>query len=241
MESQVKDLFQTLTAELVETAKSLADSLKSEFCLRQIDPLCSKDENKFEVWIQSIEKYFTLIDAKEIDKCKVAIITTGGELGNFVYKIIEGNKDITWLGLKQVIREYIGITHYAHYYLRQLVNIKQDRQENVHDYIQKIMHLANNAYSQIDRNVSIVQQQIKCCFIEGLADPEVKLFVLRNDPPTVESAYQLARSEDKLRARVRTPPNIDPAPIEICHARRRAVHINAIGHDRRSHDSVMVE
>ena len=236
MESQVKDLFQTLTMELVDTAKSLANSLKSDLYLQQIAPLSSKDENKFEVWIQNMEKYFTLIDAKETDKCRVAIITTGGEIGDFIYKIIEGNKSISWIGLTQVIREYIGVTHYAHHYFRKLVNIKQYRQENMQDYIQRIIFLVDKAYSIGDKSATIVQQQIKNCFIEGLADPEVKIFVLGNEPPTVESAYQLARSEDKLRARVRTPPNIDHAPIEICHARRRAVHINAIGHDRRSHD-----
>ena len=228
-----KDFFQGLTTELVEAARSIKNSLRSESYLKKIIPLVSRDDGQFEAWIQDMEKYFSIVEAREEDKCRAALVTTDGHVGTFVHKIIRDNENISWTDLTYMLRDYYGITSNPHESFLKLANVRQGRNEGIQDYMQRVFKLADRAYNGRDKGDPIIRDQVKTFFTEGLRDTGVKLAVLRSEPPTVESAYQKALSEDRWRIRINTPSNIDHEPMEVCHARRRTVRNDApIGGNR---------
>jgi len=221
-----KDFFQGLTAELVEAAKSVTNSLKSDGYLKRIKPLMSRADAHYESWVDDMERYFLISKAREEEKSQATLLTTGGEVGRYIQGVIWENQNVSWEDLKYLLGEYYGINSNPHEFFLQLVGAQQGRHEGLQNYMQRIFHLADKAYKGTNKSDPIVREQVKRFFIEGLRDPGVKLAVLRNEPPTVEAAYQKAITEDRWRSRITAPSQMEPEPMEVCHARRRRTHID---------------
>ena len=84
-----KDFLPGLTAELIEAAKSVTNSLKSEGYLKQINPLVSRGNANYEAWVEENEKYFTISKACDQEKYQATLLTTGGAVDSFIQSVIK--------------------------------------------------------------------------------------------------------------------------------------------------------
>lgn len=229
MEQQIFSNFvQGLTMELRNAVGAISKTLRGESLLKNIRTLENRRDGGYRVWLQEIEKYFRIVGAGDEEKCQAALLTTRGQVGLFINGLMANNEGLTWLELKRGLEDYFGIVANPNKNLIELANIRQGRDESVQDYMQRIVRLAEGAYSAMDANNELVKKQVLGFFIEGLRDKDVKMAVMRDEPTDLHAAYEKALAEVRWKIRLNANREYDDEPMEVCHARRQ-VRVEAVG------------
>jgi len=215
------EFVQGLTTELRNVACSVTNTLRGESLLKNIHPLIRKEDGGYRTWLEDMEIYFQVVRVAEEDKCQAALLTTGGAVSQYIYRLINTNSQLRWNELKHSLGEYYGVVSDPTARLVELANIKQGIAEGIHEYMQRVLRLAGSAYEGVDGRNEVAVKQVLGFFIEGIRDREIKLAVLKDEPQNLEAAYQKALSELKWKIRLDEGSKYEDEPMEICHARRR--------------------
>ena len=134
---------------------------------------------------------------------------------------LTNNPRLTWDDLKVSLEEYYGVVSNPNARLAELAKIRQGGMEGIQEYIQRVVRLAKSAYAGIDRRNKVVSKQVLGFFIEGLREREIKKSVMKDEPQTLEAAYQKALSEWKWKIRLDEVSEYEDKPMEVCHSRRQ--------------------
>ena len=132
---------------------------------------------------------------------------------------MSNNPQLTWNEFKNSLGEYYGLFSNPNARLVELVNIKQGRTEGTQDYTQRVVRLAESAYVGVDGRNEVVAKQVLGFFIERLKGRDIKMAVMREEPQTLDAAYQ--KSELKGKTRLDASSGYEDEPMVICHSRRR--------------------
>ena len=220
MEHILENFTECLSREINKAACVVSNTLRTDTFLKNISPLVCKEDGNFRLWLGELEKYFILAQVSEAEKCQAVLLSTRGPIGNYVQTMIAGNPQITWSNIKAALEEYCEELTDPHKVFVELANIRQGRQEGIHPYMDRLLRLARGAYVGNHLNEPIIGNQVKNFFIQGLRDPDIKLAIIKEDPQTVDAAYQKAVLENRWRVRIKTD-TYTHEPMEVCHARRR--------------------
>ena len=82
-----------------------------------------------------------------------------------------------------------------HARLAELAKIRQGGTEGIHEYMQRVVRLAESAYAGVNG-------QVLGFFIEGLRERDIKMAVMKDESQTLEAGYQKALSEWKWKIRL---------------------------------------
>ena len=96
----------TIRAEVQNGAKSIAQAWTTETALRNINPLIRRNDGRFGGWVRDMERYFLIAEVEESRKRHLALITTAGQVGDYISKIIVADPGLTWDDLKTKIGEF---------------------------------------------------------------------------------------------------------------------------------------
>ena len=104
------DFVHSLTAELRNVARSVTNTLRGESFLKKnnIQPLLRKEDGVYRTWLEDMERYFRIVHVAEENKCQAAFLTTRGTVGQYIYRLISNNPQLTWDELKNSLGEYYG-------------------------------------------------------------------------------------------------------------------------------------
>ena len=137
-----------------------------------------KEDGGYRTWLEDMERYFRVVRVAEEDKCQMALLTARGTVGQYIYRLMSNNPQLTWNELKNSLGEYYGLVSNPNVRLVELANIKQGRTEGIQDYMQRVVHLAESAYVRVDGRNEVVAKQVLEFFIEGLKDRDIKMAVM---------------------------------------------------------------
>ena len=102
-----------------------------------------------------------------------------------------------------------------------LHKIKQKHEENIPVFAERLLSLANQAYSDDSLRTAEVQKQLVNFFIDGLSYDYIKIKVMRENYEILQYAVTTAMTEFYLRKRdYYSKSNIDSGqeePMKICH------------------------
>ena len=169
------DFVHSLTAELRNVACSVTNTLRGESFLKNIQLLLRKENGGYRTWLEDMERYFIIVHVAEEDKCQAALLTTRGTVGQYIYRLMSNNPQLTWNELKNSLGEYYGLVYNPNARLVELANIKQGRTEGIQDYMQRVVRLAENAYVGVDGRNEVVAKQVLGFFIKGLKDRDINV------------------------------------------------------------------
>ena len=98
-----------------------------------------------------------------------------------------------------------------------LARMRQNRGETVPMFAERLLALAEEAFpARDDRAHPAIQRQLIGFFVDGLSKDQLKMKILRESPTDMETAIQLASTEDSLQEkfalRVRDRPALRPQP-----------------------------
>ena len=227
-QSSLSDLIQGLTLELRNVACSVTNTFRGESLIKYIQPLICRENGGYKAWLEEMQKYFHVARVAEEDKCQAALLTTSGTVGQYVHRLLTNNPHLTWDDLKVSLEEYYGVVPNPNARLAELAKIRQGRTEGIQEYMQRVVRLAESAYAGIDGRNEVVSKQVLGFFIEGLREREIKKAVMKDEPQTLEAAYQKALSEWIWKIRLDEGSEYEDEPMEVCHSRRQ-LRIEAVG------------
>lgn len=215
------EFVQGLSAEMRHIAVSVANTSRGKTLLKNIRPLIRREEGGFSDWLEDMHKYFAVVQVADEDKCQAALLTTGGKVGQYVFRLVSETPHLTWNALRDTLRAYYGIDSNPQVQFTELANIKQRQNEAIQDYTQRVVRLAERAYVGTDRASPVVQNQVVNFFTKGLRDREIRSVVLRAEPRSLDEAQRAAVAENEWKIRLGADSDCDHEPMEVCHARRR--------------------
>ena len=116
---------------------------------------------------------------------------------------------------------------------------KQKPEENVQLYAERLLSLAEEAFTGQNGGVAAIERQLVWFFIDGLAHDNLKMKVMRENPATLQAAVASAMTEQNLRKRFNlrigrvTDSNvrhIEPMEIDHLRPKKQCFKCNKIGH-----------
>ena len=200
---------------------------------------------EYKSWIKSIEKYALLTNLEHDRKKLIAYQTATGSVSDFIHRYLRDHADCSWDDLKTALGSRFSNIQDPQNSTYLLRNIKQKPGENVHAYVERLMILAEDAYSGYNSNdqqgnLAVIEKQLIDYFIDGLAENYLKLKVMRDSPASLQDAINSATAEQNLRMRfnLRFPQNnraenlSKPEPMDISHIRpqRPCQYCHKLGH-----------
>ena len=227
-QSSLSDLIQGLTLELRNVACSVTNTLRGESLIKYIQPLIRRENGGYKAWLEEMQKYFHVARVAEEDKYQAALLTTSGTVGQYIHRLLTNNPCLTWDDLKVSLGEYYRAVPNPNAWLAELAKIRQGGTEGIQKYMQRVMRLAESAYAGVDGRNEVVSKQVLGFFIKGLREREIKMAVMKDEPQTLEAAYQKALSKWKWKIRLHEGSEYEDEPMEVCHSRRQ-LRIEAVG------------
>lgn len=190
----VGQVFQNLAVEMGHVSTALGAQGVS-----QIVPPFEGEAKRFKEWVKSIEKYARLMELDDARIKRVAYQSSRGPVSDFINRYSEGLPGATWAQMKaELSSRFSEITDAQHAFLL-LRKVHQKAGETVQVYAERLMALAEDAFD--NQAGQPVQRQLIDTFVDGLAEDQLKLKVLRDNPANLEAAVTVATNEQNLRRR----------------------------------------
>ena len=190
-DGDVATLFQHIAAQL----SGLSTIVGAQGFSHIVHPF-EGDSKIFKDWVRSIEKYASLTD----DRVKmVAFQSSRGAVSDFIKRYLHDNVGNNWGQLKtELTLRFAEISDPQHAFVL-LRKIKQKPEENVPLYAERLLSLAEEAFTGQNGGVAAIERQLVWFFIDGLAHDNLKMKVMRENPATLQAAVGSAMTEQNLR------------------------------------------
>ena len=169
----------------------------------------------------------------------VAYQSSWGPVSDFIQRYLHDYVGNNWGQLKtELTSRFAEISDPQHAFVL-LRNIKQKSEENVQLYAERLLSLAEEAFTDQNGRVAAIERQLVGFFADGLVHDYLKMRVMRENPATLQAAVASAITEQNLWKRFNlriggvTDSNIcHIEPMEIDHLRptKQCFKCNKLGH-----------
>ena len=157
------------------------------------------DSKIFKDWVRSIEKYASLTGLTDDRVKMVAYQSSRGAVSDFIKRYLHDNVGNNWGQLKaELTLRFAEISDPQHAFVL-LRKIKQKPEENVQLYAERLLSLAEEAFTGQNGGVAAIERQLVWFFIDGLAHDNLKMKVMRENPATLQATVGSAMTEQNLR------------------------------------------
>ena len=195
---------------LAQIGEKLVNQLSN---LTDDNELFSFDGNSSEYkrWIKTVEKKAILGDVSDKQKKFLAFKASTGNVSDFIHRYIENYPEVTWAEFKNALFHNFGEVSDQYFKFKQLRTIKQNEQENVQVYAQRLSFSAEEAFENFDINDHIIQFLMVGIYADGLKDKAIKNKIIRQNPKLFLQAVNLAVTEQNLfeRFKLRSKASAD--------------------------------
>lgn len=173
--------------------------------INQVISIFEGDPGKFKQWIKDIVKYAKMHDMNNEDIPKIAYVTCKGSVGDFIKRYlteIEASGELpSWNDLKQFLKNRFAEITDSQHALAIMREMRQNSNESLQIFAERILQVAEDAYTSENLEHEIIQKQLVDIFTDGLSFDFLRMKVLRENPKTLENAVQVAMREQNLRKR----------------------------------------
>lgn len=164
------------------------------------------DASKYKQWIKEIEKYGLLSGKQGHEIPMLAYITSKGSVGDFIKRYLDetdaSEEMPSWNDLKESLKNRFAEITDSQHALAVMRRTRQNSNESVQLFAERLLQIAEDAYSKDKLKDPLVQQQLVDIFCDGLTFDYLRMKILRENPKDLESAIQLAMREQNLRQRL---------------------------------------
>ena len=166
-------------------------------------PFDGKNKSKTSGWVEECSKASDLLNLDDLGKITALYQNAEGGLSSFIKRWVDTTEtEKTFAELKKSILANFSNTPDPATALDQLRHIKQERDEPVSLFAERIFLLATDCFPETDlnndANRNFAQQQLIHYFIQGLANNNIRFKVLSSHPNTLTKAVQIARDQINL-------------------------------------------
>ena len=122
----------------------------------------------------------------------------GGAVSDFIQRYLHDNVGNNWGQLKtELTSRFAEISDPQHAFVL-LRKIKEKPEENVQLYAERLLSLAEEAFTCQNGGVADTERQLVGFYVDGLVHDNLKMRVMRGNPATLQAAVVSAMSEQNL-------------------------------------------
>lgn len=164
------------------------------------------DSKKFKQWVKEVEKYGLMSGKQAHEIPMLAYITSKGSVGDYIKRYLDetdASEEIpSWNDLKESLKNRFAEITDPQHALAVMRRTRQNSNESVQLFAERLLQIAEDAYSKDKLKDPLVQQQLVDIFCDGLTFDYLRMKILRENPRDLESAIQVAMREQNLRQRL---------------------------------------
>ena len=157
----------------------------------------------FRVWIQDIDKLRRLMNDSEEFTMRAVVQTTRGLMSEFVQRQLDDNERLTWVVLKQALKDRFGLHQGANYALMKIKTCYQKLEQTFQIYSEELNYFVPEAFPGSDRNDPLVQRELVNAFTQGVNSRKIRDKLIRSQPKTLADAVKEANSEFEVMERIK--------------------------------------
>ena len=162
-------VFQEINSQL----SSLCSIVGVQNVKQVIKPFSGQPE-LFKTWIKDIEKYGKSVNLAKDKLNLIALQTSLGPVSDFIQRHLNNTNSTDWNLLKKELTSRFAEITDPHHALVSLINIRQNKDENVQVYTERLLGEAEQAYiGQNESGKQIIESQLIGLFIDGLKDDKL--------------------------------------------------------------------
>ena len=197
-QQEIATAFTQLTAQIGALSNSFGNASIGQF----ITPFDGKNSKDFHPWVKQVEKFCKLTDVGANNIKLVAYNGSRDAVSNFLARYMAQFPNATWDMIKmELSRRFSTIKDPSHASCL-LRRIHQKESESVQSYAKRLIDLAEQASTGLDNAAQQAKAtQLVGYFIDGLVSDQIKMKLLRVNPPTLDEAVNSAIYEVNLRKR----------------------------------------
>jgi len=212
--------------DLAQSMNNLAAQVNNLALTRNIEKVneiitpFSGETKCFAEWIKQIDKYAKLVELPEPDKRRVAFQTARGYVSDFISRSLAINPNKTWQELYNELSSYFSEVADSQHAMSLLRQCRQGSTEPLVVYSERLIELCLKAFITQER-FNQNQHFAVGYFIDGLLDQSTKMRLMRQNPPDLQSAIEIALTELNLAKRFQLRQVTEPTPMDIDRVRRK--------------------
>ena len=206
-------------APLVQQLRKLELQLEVQNAIKGVN-IFNGETKRFKRWIKDVEKYGMLVHANDEGLIRAAFQGAGGHVSDHIQRWMSLQPQGTWGQLKHDLRSRYGETADDGQARAVLRKCKQQPQETVIMYSERIRDLSADAYPGQDIDQPLIAGELIQIFIDGLKSSGIARRIIREGPATFDRAVTCATQEQRmidrfmLRNRVEEPMEVDRVTVE---------------------------
>ena len=200
--------------------RALALEMRTQGLANKVRNYSGEGVKRFKDWLQDIEKAAVSVFNEEDRVKSIALQTLSGQASEFAMRYVREHPNCNWTTLRDALKERYGDLTDSQYATMKLQRIHQKEGESVQSFADRILSLADEAYTNAEMAQPVVQRQLKDCFVDGIRDDRIARKLIRERPNTLNAAVLLAIGEQRtsrtfgLRRRREEPMDIDTLDSE---------------------------
>ena len=205
-----------VTTTVRDSIEGIKDELRLQRCVHLVQPFAGDDHEDFLRWRDEIERtLMQLTDENGSSARSLALQTLSGSAESFAARLIKAEPHIGWSELRKAMEERYFSRADVLSARQELQTLRQDENEKVASFYERIMKLATRVHSQDIIDDRLIQTELVETFINGLNHGETMKLLIETSPTTLEEALQLAAKEEsterEFKARRGPPVQLDDA------------------------------
>ena len=161
------------------------------------------EPNRFNFWLQSIEKVKRLLGNSEKFTLRAALQTTEGYIAEFIQRYIDEHPEGTWDELKESLKTQFGLSLDPMSALLRIRSAQQGHYMSYQMFGEEILSLVPQAFPDSNATDPLVQRELVNAFTAGVMCNKVRDKLVRTMPATLQASIELANSEQRIQDRVR--------------------------------------
>lgn len=171
--------------------------MRAQGIYSQIRPFVGEGSRKFSEWVRDMERAKVTLQADDSRMQVLALQTLGGQAAEFCARILKDGQVLAWDTLKSKLKSRYSDLADTQYARQSLRHLRQKKGETVQNFYDRLLAVAEEAFSDLDLDAEVIQQQLVEIFVDGLVSDSMARKLISNRPRDVERALKAAIEEQQ--------------------------------------------
>ena len=222
-----------LPQENDNNGQTIADSfrliqmeMRSQTFIKQIREFDGEGGRRFMDWLRDVERVGTAIRADDEQYKAIILQTLRGPAAEFTSRYISDNPAANWPNIRHTLVQQYSDTGDRHLARQKLRRMTQRANETIQNFAQRIVSMAEDAFTREELNNRFVQFTLIETFTDGVTDDRIARKLIRDRPNTFDAAVRSACDEQQT-ARAFNIRRRAEEPMDVNVTDRTAVSTNA--------------
>lgn len=215
-------------ATLLQSLAGIRDELKQQGLKTQLETRAvylgknvrtfgGENSKRYREWVKDMERIGIQVEADAGRMRSLALQTLNGYAGDFMLRFLKEKQNPSWDEIKKALSDRFCDQSDVECARQLLAKLKQHRGEDVKNFEERILSMAEEAFPGENLATPLVQSRLLDVFVDGLRDESVMRKIIRERPKTLDQAVKTAKFEQQANRsfELRKRSNRNEEPMEV--------------------------